>query len=69
MHSSFEEVGERAQRLKYARGLNALFVATMKPIRVQPKTNWIASPGVDRNSELVKGYLNKMLVPYNRAYK
>ena len=34
-HSSFEKVSERAQRLKYAQGLNALSVAITKPIRVQ----------------------------------
>jgi len=33
-HSSFEEVGE-SLGLKYTQGLNALSVATTKPIRVQ----------------------------------
>ena len=31
----FEEVGERARGLEYARGLSALSVAITKPIRVQ----------------------------------
>ena len=68
-HFSFKVVGERARRLKYARGLSALSVTTTKPIGCRPKTNWAVSLGVGRNPESVQEYLHEMLVPHDHAYK
>ena len=66
----FREVGERVRRARVRSGFRLTlgsYHETHKGARL--KTNWVASPGVGRNSESVQGYMHEMLVPHEHAYK